>query len=158
MLVMGVCNPQGEDNSYNGLYYTKQELQDMVDSGTLQGLPLKTEHEGASIGNVVSGFIGQDGALRCLVRVDEDNVLGAIVGNLVRKGVAQDFSLGYSVDVKQSSNTLKAGKKSLLEISLVRRGARQGCHLSMYEEDDGRNFVRTRPSDWDSFGVSLNDN
>ena len=40
---------------------------------------------------------------------------------------------------------LQAGAKKVLEISLVRRGARRGCHVLAYQ-DSGRQTVYTAPA------------
>ena len=69
----------------------------------------------------------------------------------VRDGIAADLSLGYSVDVRHSGalasapQRLQAGAKKVLEISLVRRGARRGCHVLAYQES-GRQTVYTAPA------------
>ena len=69
----------------------------------------------------------------------------------VRDGIAADLSLGYSVDVRHSGahasapQRLQAGAKKVLEISLVRRGARRGCHVLAYQ-DSGRQTVYTAPA------------
>tara|TARA_B100001540_G_scaffold155612_2_gene137708 strand:- start:7352 stop:7594 length:243 start_codon:yes stop_codon:yes gene_type:complete len=63
-------------------------------------------------------------------------------------------SLGYTVDVAHSKDKkLKAGEKRLLEISLVRRGARQGCHVQAYQ-DPGQEVVYVGKSDpWFAFDM-----
>ena len=53
----------------------------------------------------------------------------------MRDGVGTDFSLGYSVDVSHSKTRLKAGKKHVLEVSLVRRSAREACHVYSCTDD-----------------------
>ena len=62
----------------------------------------------------------------------------------VRDGIAADLSLGYTVDVRHTGaqKRLQAGAKQVLEISLVRRGARRGCHVTAYQEA-GRPTVYT---------------
>ena len=76
MLVMGVCNPAGEQNSYNGLYYTGGELSELVSSGSLLGRPVKAEHTGGSLGRIVSSFVDDRGKLNCVMKLD-DSVEGA---------------------------------------------------------------------------------
>ena len=133
MLLVCTCNPAGEGATYNGLYYKQDELQAMVASGALKGIPVKTEHTGSEVGRVVSSFIDGSGALQCVMEVDENTVEGSIAGGFVRDGITADLSLGYTVDVQHSDDRLRAGHKNLLEISLVRKGARRGCHISAYE-------------------------
>jgi len=154
MLLVGTCNPAGEGATYNGLYYKQDELQAMVASGALKGIPVKTEHTGNKVGRVVSSFIDCSGALQCVMEVDESIVEGSIAGGFVRDGIAADLSLGYTVDVQHSNDHLKAWHKNLLEISLVRKGARRGCHISAFESPVcGVVFTSTRQDAWACFNL-----
>jgi len=156
MLLLGTCNPSGERAQYNGLYYTADELAALVRGNTLRGVPVKTEHTGNEIGRVVSGFLDASGALQCVMELDESTVEGAIASGFVRDGVAADLSLGYSVDVQHTDDRLKAGAKKMLEISIVRRGAREGCHILAFEADNAAVVYTERAADrrdgtWDCF-------
>jgi len=154
MLLVGTCNPAGEGATYNGLYYKQDELQSMVASGQLKGIPVKTEHTGNEVGRVVSSFIDASGALQCVMEVDESTVEGSIAGGFVRDGIAADLSLGYTVDVQHSDDRLRAGHKNLLEISLVRKGARRGCHISAFESPvGGVVFTASKEDTWDCFDL-----
>jgi hypothetical protein len=150
MLVAGVCNPTGEAASYNGLYLTATELDGLV--AEIRGTPIKAEHTGEALGTVVSGFVDDTGALNCVVRID-DSLEGEIARGLVRDGVASDFSLGYTVEVSHSANSLRAGRKQLLEISLVRRGAREGCRIMAYS-DDNSDAIHVRRDPWAAFDLT----
>ena len=155
MLLLGTCNPAGEHASYNGLYYTQDELQEMVLSGQLRNIPVKQEHTGSEVGRVVSSFITSSGALQCVMEVDSSTVEGSIAAGFVRDGIAADLSLGYTVDVKHTGQKLQAGAKQVLEISLVRRGARRGCHVLAYQEP-GHDMVYNSDANgaWDCFDMS----
>jgi hypothetical protein len=135
MLVMGVCNPAGEDQEYNGLYFTDSELRELVCSGALWNVPVKDEHRGEELGTVVSSFVDAGGKLNCVMRINDDTVEGTIAGGLVKDGIARELSLGYSVDVAHSENKLVAQAKKVLEISLVRKGARDACYVTAFEEE-----------------------
>ena len=99
------------------------------------------------------------GALQCVMEVDESTVEGAIAGGFVRDGVAADLSLGYSVDVQHTDDKLKAGAKKMIEISIVRKGARQGCHIHAYQPDNAAVVYKTRGAaagadgTWDCFEI-----
>ena len=136
MLVMGVCNPAGEQNTYNGLYFTGGELEQLVSSGNLVGRPVKAEHKGGALGHIVSSFVDDRGKLNCVMKLN-DSVEGAIAAGLVRDGIASELSLGYSVDVAHSEQgqQLQAGKKQVLEVSLVRKGARDACYVTAFEDE-----------------------
>jgi hypothetical protein len=135
MLVMGVCNPAGESAGYNGLYFTDSELRELAGEGRLLQVPVKAEHRGEQLGTVVSSFVDAAGRLNCVMRIADDTVEGAIAAGLVKDGIARELSLGYSVDVAHSDNKLRAGAKNVLEISLVRKGAREACFVTAYEEE-----------------------
>lgn len=147
MLVMGVCNPAGEQNTYNGLYFTGGELEELVSSGGLVGRPVKAEHKGGALGHIVSSFVDDRGKLNCVMKLN-DSVEGAIAAGLVRDGIASELSLGYSVDVAHSEQgrQLQAGKKQVLEVSLVRKGARDACYVTAFE-DEGQPTRFTRRGD-----------
>lgn len=159
MLVHGIANPQGENDNYNGLYYTAPELDKLASEicdGAIVGVPVKAEHTGEPIGQIVSGFIGDDKALHCVMKIDENSIDGAIAAGLVRDGIAAELSLGYAVDVKHSDGKYTAKKKTLLEVSLVRKGARKGCYI--YSYDDGTGAVNCRSGFngvcWECFDLS----
>jgi hypothetical protein len=154
MLVSGVCNPRGEAAGYNGLYLTAAELETVA--AEIRGTPLKAEHSGEALGTVVSGFVDDAGALHCVARINgsrDGSLEGEIARGLVRDGVAADFSLGYTVEVSHSADRLRAGRKQVLEISLVRRGAREGCRILAYA-DDGSDAVHVRRDPWADFDLT----
>lgn len=136
---MGVANPSGEADSYNGLYFTQNELQKLTQDQTLARVPVKAEHKGDPVGHIVSSFLDEQGKLNCVLHVDEREVEGAVCAGLVRDGIAAELSLGYQVDVKhtEQGEKLQAGEKHVLEVSLVRKGAREACYVTAYEEDNG---------------------
>ena len=151
--MLGTCNPPGEARGYNGLYLTDAELRAAVDAGTLRGVPVKAEHAGAEVGRIVSAMLGPKGELQAVLEVDEGSVLGSLAGGFVRDGVAAELSLGYVVDVQHSgTDRLQAGAKKVLEVSLVRKGAREGCHIHAYE-DAGRVVVCKSRDPWAEFDL-----
>jgi hypothetical protein len=79
-----------------------------------------------------------DGRLNCVMRIAEDTVEGAIAAGLVKDGIARELSLGYSVDVAHTGQKLQAGAKRVLEVSLVRKGAREACFVTAFEEEGQR--------------------
>jgi hypothetical protein len=182
MLVTGCVNPAGESASagYNGLYLTDAELKDVVEHRRMLRVPVKAEHGGAGLGHVVSSYMDGDGRLHCVMHIDECSVEGAIAAGLVRDGIASELSLGYSVDVAHSadgeglgysvdvahsadSEGLQAEKKEIIEVSLVRKGARENCLVTAYEDCLGTRFTRVQAGakagakavvdPWDSFDL-----
>jgi hypothetical protein len=141
MLVMGVCNPAGEAADYNGLYFTDAELRAMA-GRRLRDVPVKAEHRGQELGRVVSSFVDGAGRLNCVMHIAEDTVEGAIAAGLVKDGIAGELSLGYAVDVAHTGQKLQAGAKRVLEVSLVRKGAREACFVIAFEEEGQRTRFR----------------
>lgn len=154
MLLVGCCNPKGERASYNGLYYTQNELVSMVSDGRITGIPVKIEHTGSNVGTVISSYLDQNGALQCIMDIDEKaSVEAALTAGFVRDGIAADLSLGYTVDVLHSDNRLQAGEKRLLEISVVRRGAREGCHIQAYQDTGAQMVYMFQPPAADAWAA-----
>lgn len=157
MLIVGTANPRGQpsDGTYNGLWYTSDELSSLVQSGSLRGIPVKAEHTGSNVGSVVSSFIDPSGALQMVLDVSEDTVEGAITNGLVRDGIAADLSLGYTVDVAHSDteNKLKAGQKRLLEVSIVRKGAREKCQIHAIEDEGQAIKFMQGSNPWSAFNL-----
>lgn len=136
MFIVGTCNPRGEPNTYNGLYLTEGELQDIVHKKKMNGLPVKTEHGGEDVGQVVSSFLNDNRELQCVIELNKQSIAGSLAQGFVWDNVARDLSLGYVVDVKQSGQKLQAAGKEIMEVSLVRKGARSNCHITMCQTDN----------------------
>lgn len=152
MLVMGVCNPAGEAEDYNGLYLTDTEIRALAVTA-LRNVPVKAEHRGQELGRVVSSFVDCEGKLNCVMRISEDTVEGAIAAGLVKDGIARELSLGYTVDVEHTGQKLQAGAKRVLEVSLVRRGAREACYVTAFEEEGKGTRWRTDAASSDPWAV-----
>ena len=145
----------GEASTYNGLYLTQDEMNKMASEGTLHGIPVKTEHQGQNVGSIVSSFVDAKGCLQCVMEVDESSVEGALVSGFVRDGIATELSMGYTVDVKHTDNNkLRAGEKHPLEISIVRKGARDGCLISAYQDKGKPMMYRKVQDPWAAFNLS----
>jgi hypothetical protein len=150
---MGICNPTGEDDTYNGLYLTRNELKNVVSSQSMLNLPVKTEHAGSTVGKVVSSFLDDQGRLQCVMQIETESLSADLARGFIRKGIAADLSLGYTVDIRNHENKLKAAEKKILEVSLVRKGARTGCHIIAYE-DDRKNVIFKDANVWKDFDMS----
>ena len=122
--------------------------------GQLQNVPVKAEHRGQELGRVVSSFVDGEGRLNCVMRIAEETVEGAIAAGLVKDGIARELSLGYSVDVAHTGQKLQAGAKRVLEVSLVRKGAREACFVTAFEAEGGQtHFARTQENPWALFDL-----
>ena len=153
MLLMGVCNPTGEQDTYNGLYLTRSELSSVVSDSKMRGIPVKTEHAGSEVGRVLTSFLDAQGNLNCIMELSKSSLAACLAQGFVRDGLALDLSLGYTVDIQNTDNNLQAIEKKIVEVSLVRKGARSGCHITVYQEE-GRNVVFKGQDAWVAFDMS----
>jgi hypothetical protein len=153
MLLMGVCNPTGEEDSYNGLYMTQTELARVVSDSKMRGIPVKTEHAGSEVGRVLTSFLDAKGNLNCVMELSQTSLASCLAQGFVRDGLALDLSLGYTVDIQNTDNNLQAMEKKIVEVSLVRKGARSGCHITAYQ-DEGRNVVFKNQNAWVTFDMT----
>ena len=153
MLLMGVCNPAGEDDAYNGLYMTQSELARVVSDSKMRGIPVKTEHAGSEVGRVLTSFLDAGGNLHCVMELGKTSLPACLAQGFVRDGLALDLSLGYTVDIQNTDNNLQAIEKKIVEVSLVRKGARKGCHITAYQ-DEGRDVVFKGQDAWVTFDMS----
>ena len=150
MLVVGVCNPAGEAEGYNGLYLTQTELRRVVGEGLMRNLPVMTEHAGSAVGSVVSSFIDADGQLNCVMELETDSLPAHLTREFIRKGIAADLSLGYTVDIQHHADKMHAAAKKIIEVSIVRKGARSGCHITAYE-NEAKHVVYKAADAWGTF-------
>jgi hypothetical protein len=134
MYVWGTANPVGESNGYDGMYFTGGEINDMVLDKTLVGLPVKVEHKGEHVGRIVSAW-QHAGRLDLLLDIDEHSpkMDTAVASQFVKGNVCKDLSLGYTVGVEQSADGgISTGRKTVLEVSIVKQGARDDCHIHAF--------------------------
>ena len=153
MLLMGVCNPTGEQDTYNGLYLTRSEISRVVSDSKMRGIPVKTEHAGSEVGRVITSFLDEKGNLNCVMELSKSSLAACLAQGFVRDGLALDLSLGYTVDIQNTDNNLQAIEKKIVEVSLVRKGARTGCHIIAYE-DDSQNVIFKGANVWKDFDMS----
>ena len=137
MFLWGTANPPGESDGYNGLFLTEADIRSVVQDQSLNGLPVKIEHKGIQVGKVVTAW-NNNGKLDLLIDVDEQVLEGDVVSRFVRNKVCNDLSLGYTVGLQYSetAKTYTPSKKTFNEVSIVRSGAREKCHIHGYSVDE----------------------
>lgn len=133
MLLWGTANPQGMSNDYQGIYLNSDDIKSMVvqvetANRTSNPIPVHLEHKGVPVGHVVSAW-AHNNTLQCVLKLDERVFEGSIGSEFVRKGICNELSLGYAVDLQNSATGMKAVNKVLKEISVVKKGARNHCHI-----------------------------
>jgi len=134
LLLWGTANPEGMDNDYQGLFLNKDDIKSMVqqvETANRRGdaIPVHLEHKGVQVGKVVSAWAHKD-TLQCVLQLDERFVFeGSIGSEFVRKGICNELSLGYAVELQNSATGISAVRKNLKEISVVKKGARHHCQI-----------------------------
>jgi hypothetical protein len=133
MLVYGTCNPEGYgDESYEGLYLTDADIRSIAP--IMPGIPVKIEHRGMDVGSVVSAWV-HEGRMDVLMELSETHLEGAMGKEFVRRGLCPELSLGYNVTMSKSpAGFYKASNKKVVELSLVRQGARNGCRIRAFAD------------------------
>ena len=131
MFVYRTANPVGEAAGYDGMYLTGSEINNMVIDRELTGLPVLLEHKGEQVGTIVSAW-QHNGRLDLLLNIDEKSpcLSSVLASSFVSGKVCKDLSLGYTVAIQQSADgALSTKNKRVAEVSLVKRGAREHCHI-----------------------------
>jgi hypothetical protein len=127
MLVFGTCNPAGENPSHQGVYLRKDDISSLVRDGSLLDLPVKIEHMGAPVGKIVSAWEHGD-RLDCVFRLDSDSIDGVLAQEFVKSRRCPELSLSYAVTMQNSADgLLTGGGKDMIEVSIVKAGARDNC-------------------------------
>ena len=131
-LLYATANPEGIPN-HQGFYLNPTDIGDMVlqvEEGSHKGqpIPVHIEHKGVAVGRVVSAW-EHAGRLECVLQLDNTVLEGAIGTEFVRNGMCKDLSLGYTVSLENSAHGVRAKRKFLTEISIVKKGARNKCHI-----------------------------
>lgn len=127
MLLWGTVNPDGEDNSHTGVLLRQKDVDDIASLGSLIGKPVKLEHKGGDVGRVVSAW-KHGGRLDCVLAID-NNVQGLFAQNFIQNGRCKELSLGYIIDMKHSDGQIRGGSKQVMEVSIVKKGARHECDI-----------------------------
>jgi hypothetical protein len=139
-LVWGTANPEGLQDSYKGVYLNAADVTSMVQQvahANREGnpIPVKLEHTGVSMGRVISAWENR-GTLECVLEINERVLEGSIGAEFLRSGVCKDLSLGYTVDMVQSTKggVAQSRRKRLNEVSVVVKGARKKCHIHGFSQ------------------------
>ena len=133
MLLWGTANPEGLQSS-SGMYLSDTDIHSIVKQierayAKEQPIPVHIEHKGVAVGHVVTGW-AHNRRLECVLQLDGNVLEGAIGGEFIKNKVCKDLSLGYMVTMrKDTKGDLIVDGKELKEISVVKKGAREKCHI-----------------------------
>ena len=129
MLVFGTCNPAGESSAHQGVYLRKDDISDLVRTNARVDLPVKIEHVGQPVGRIVSAWQHGD-RLDCVFKIDNSSIDGVCAQEFVWTRKCPELSLSYAVTMQNSRETgLTGGGKDMIEVSIVKSGARDNCHI-----------------------------
>lgn len=129
MYAWGTVNPSGEPDSHRGVLLRERDIEDIAASGALIGKPVKIEHMGDNVGEVVSAW-RHGNRLDCVLRIDRSNIEGVFAQSFVKSGLCGELSLGYNISMRHSADGgVEGGLKEVLEVSLVKKGARHECFI-----------------------------
>ena len=74
-----------------------------------------------------------------LMEIEGKDLEGALGKEFVQRGICPELSLGYHVTMSKSpAGFLKATNKRVVELSIVRQGAREGCKIRAFTNDAAR--------------------
>jgi hypothetical protein len=80
-----------------------------------------------------------DGRLDLVLDIDGEGIESLFGREFVRRGLCRDLSLGYNVEMSRSpAGFLRASNKRVVEVSLVKVGARENCHIRGWGEASER--------------------
>ncbi len=73
----------------------------------------------------------KQGRMDVLMEIQDNQTLeGALGKEFIQRGICPELSLGYNVTMSKSpAGFLKATNKRVIELSIVRQGAREGCKI-----------------------------
>jgi hypothetical protein len=129
MLVWGTVNPDGEKNTHTGVLLRERDITDLAESNALVGKPIKLEHQGPDLGRIIHAW-KHGSRLDCVMQIDKHTAESLFAQSFIRLGRTPELSLGYSITMQQSADgRILGGAKEVLEVSLVRKGARHDCHV-----------------------------
>ena len=150
MLICGQVNPPPLGADYNGFYFSESD--DVAGKArNLRGTPLRVEHNDKThVGEVLQGWTDSStGAMWALAEINTKNLGGAITAAAVESGLYGEFSLGYKTRFQKlmeeggdRREKLVVLDKEIMELSIVKKGAREGCIIQANERP--LNFQRSR--------------
>lgn len=70
-----------------------------------------------------------------LMEINDSHLEGALGKEFIVRGICPELSLGYNVTMSKSpAGFLRASNKRVVELSIVRKGARDGCFIHGFSD------------------------
>jgi hypothetical protein len=90
-----------------------------------------------------------------LMEIQENQLEGALGTEFIQRGICPELSLGYHVTMSKSpAGFLKASNKRVVELSIVRQGAREGCKIRGFVSNGSSSSISKGPSSTPSSSLS----
>ena len=134
MFLFGTCNPDGESDSHKGVYLKTTDIETLVKSNALLKLPVMIEHTGQPVGHIVSAWRHGD-RLDCVLKINDNSIDSVCAQEFVKSKRCPELSLAYAVTMQHSADGLSGGSKDVIEVSIVRSGARDNCHIHGFSQN-----------------------
>jgi len=75
------------------------------------------------------------GRMDVLMEIEDTQLEGALGKEFIQRGICPELSLGYNVTMSKSpAGFLRATNKKVVELSIVRQGARDGCKIRAFSD------------------------
>ena len=134
-LLVACCHPKGEANSYDGMFFRKNELASLAAS--LENKPLLYNHDRSMVlGKVVLAWVSapskrlqNEKRVFVLCQIDDNSVTGWLAKRGIEKRKLRDVSIGHTCIIDTSSRVDRVEHKAVTELSICREGAREKTHI-----------------------------
>jgi len=132
VLGFGCVHPVGESDTYDGLYFKQNEMQQLAKD--LVDKPLCIEHIPHDVGKICHAWVGsKKPELYALFDTSKD-FTGCFASNLINKGLCKDLSLGHNVTIDEKSTSVVG--KHPVEVSICEKGARPDTHIYAFSKNE----------------------
>lgn len=136
MRFRGVVHPTGEDNDYDGLFLTKDDID--ARARDIVGTPIWCEHKGTKkIGWVTAGSVNSENQLVVDGAINRNTFEGARVSRRMRSGKLTGLSLGVDHMVREDPTTgiQRVLTKTIGEVSVTEDPDRPDTFISAIAPD-----------------------
>lgn len=135
LLLWGTINPEGESEAHRGVYLRQHDIDSICSSAALIGKPVLIEHEGQAVGSVVSAWKFNN-RLDCVLSVNDETLEGMFAQQFIKSGRCGELSLSYNIHMQHSADgKILGGEKEVVEVSLVKKGARHQCLIRGFKQE-----------------------
>lgn len=132
VLGFGCVHPVGESDTYDGLYFKQNEMEQLAKD--LVDKPLCIEHVPHDVGKICHAWVGTKKPELYALFDTSNDFTGCFANNLIDKGLCKDLSLGHNVTIDEQSTTVV--EKHPVEVSICEKGARPDTHIYAFSKNE----------------------